>query len=149
MAKTVDQLLTSLRARPYGAPGGYAYAIHSEVTYSITSRCFSVRDGDMGYGSEVFEKKTGCVEIRMPEGAMRILLSEVVQNGQATIRIETSIKDRLGSPGWPEYQAYENNVKQYIDAAIINVAMDGDDLLFAYDSRTIKNTRGQGGRALW
>jgi len=133
MTKTVNEFLDFLKIKEFYVPSGYTYARSNEIVYSHTSDLFYLRDGDLGYRDEVFGKRTGCVEICIPQKYMKELLQQAINTGQGKIEIQTDIEDRLGSPGWPEYQSWENNVKNYCGKAVISLVIKEDNLIFSYE----------------
>ena len=69
----------------------------------------------------------------IPQKYMKELLQQAINTGQGKIEIQTDIEDRLGSPGWPEYQSWENNVKNYCGKAVISLVIKEDNLIFSYE----------------
>ena len=94
---------------------------------------YYLKDGNEGYGDEVFEKDTGAITIAIPGKSILDLASKAVQHGKAEIEIETNIEDRLGSPGYPDYLWYENNVKQYRGKANIRLEITEGEPILSYE----------------
>jgi len=88
--------------------------------------------GNPGYGNAVFEAEMGEVRIQILRRDMEKLVEQAIDEGKGKLEIMTNVSDTLGSPGYPDYMSWENNVKNYVGKAIISLEI-GEKIVFSYE----------------
>lgn len=132
MTPSATEVLAILEANRFGVVAADAHPWSPEVKYDEVAGVFFLRHGELGYGPDVLTRATGCLEVRIPREAMQRLTTAAVEHGQDTIEIMTPVSDRLGSPGYPNYQWWETSVKEYTGRAIITLDLKGGRINFTY-----------------
>ena len=88
--------------------------LYLESYLDLNGENYVFTEGQEGYGPEVFDMQTGRISLKLPVSIAEELIEMTVKEGMGTKEYRAEIEDRLGSPGYPDYQWYENNTKQYI-----------------------------------
>ena len=104
-----------------------------DFDYRECTDSYYLHRGSKGYGDEVFEKKTGAISIGVRRKSMERLVKQALKKGKSRLTIKTSIEDRLGSPGYPEYMWYEESVKRYRGKAVIFLELKDNELKFDWE----------------
>ncbi len=98
----------------------------SILNFDREQNAFYIKRVDEGYGNEVFDKDTGALTFKISGKDIEQTIREAVKNGKASLDINMEVEDRLGSPGYPDYMWWENNVKQYTGKAKISFEIENE-----------------------
>lgn len=124
----LDKFKTS-NNKPHSGAG--SYLVSNYLVYLGDER-FCLEDGQTGYGDEVFSMKSGLITIHIPEAIITQLLAAAIDKGEAKVDFVTDVEDRLGSPGSPNFQGWEDNVKQYHGQVILSLKIENGEARFSY-----------------